>query len=52
MYVCTMAVTFAKLMTKYAYFLINSDEIGWGSTSQASISKIYKCWKEKHLFIL
>jgi len=32
MYMCTMAVTFARLMTKFAYFLIENVKIGLGTT--------------------
>jgi len=32
MYVYTIAVTFAKLINKFAYFLMTIDKIGWAQS--------------------
>jgi len=34
-----MAVTFVKLMTKFAYFLTKIDKIGWGTATP--INKVF-----------
>jgi len=46
-YVCTIAVTFAKLMTKLLIFKRKFTLLSEVSTLKSSMNKIYKCWKKK-----